>query len=98
MSNSVESLRSRFFPSNLLPWFEAGAFGWRTLAIGFDADIERTVDEWETLGTDQFPIWIYRPLHAVLAHDRSSGYLFLSIQPSQLEVDRELAFLSARCL
>jgi hypothetical protein len=93
MSETIEILLNRFFPSNLLPWFEEGATGWDTLALGFDTAIEETVSGWTCYGFDHFPIWLSFDLRAALSHDRDTGHLVLSIHPSQLELERHLAFL-----
>jgi hypothetical protein len=93
LSNSVEVLLTRFFPSDLRPWFDEGATAWDSISLGFDGALEDTVSEWEVEGFDHFPIWVHRELAAVLCHDRDSGHLRLSIHPSQIHLERHLVFL-----
>ena len=93
MSDSVQSLLTRFFPSNLRPWFEDGAFGWDSICLGFDKDLESTVSEWDHDGFDHFPIWLNFELHAVLAHNLKCGHLHLSIHPTRASLEGELALL-----
>jgi hypothetical protein len=73
MISSVETLLTRFFPSNLKPWFDDGASGWDSISLGFDNALEDTVSGWDHDGFDHFPIWLNRELAAVLFHDPGSG-------------------------
>lgn len=93
MSNSVEALLTRFFPSNLRPWFDEGATGWDSICLGFDKALEDAVSGWDCEGFDHFPIWVHRELGAVLFHDRDSGLLSLSIHPSQIHLEGHLVYL-----
>jgi hypothetical protein len=93
MSDTVETLLTRFFPSDLRPWFDEGATGWDSVCLGFDKALEDTVSEWEHDGFDHFPIWFNRELKACLFHHRESGLLSLSVHPSQTHLEGQLVYL-----